>query len=67
MAKTKEELNIIREEIGSLVLKLKELSQDELQEVTGGTDSSFIIKDNNGIFNFHVYTNDVNPEEKFNK
>lgn len=34
--KTKEELNLIKEEIANLTNKLKELSEDELKEITGG-------------------------------
>lgn len=36
MAKTKEELNTLKQEIESLTVKLKELSEEELQLVTGG-------------------------------
>lgn len=39
MPKTKEELNTLKEEIASLSTKLKELSEDELNEVTGGLGS----------------------------
>lgn len=34
--KTKEELNILKEEVDVLNHKLSELTEDELQEVTGG-------------------------------
>ena len=34
--KTKEELNAIKEEVETLTKKLQELSEDELQQVSGG-------------------------------
>ena len=34
--KTKEELNAIKEEVETLNKKLQELSEDELQQVSGG-------------------------------
>ena len=34
--KTKEELNALKEEVNTLNMKLAELSDDELKEVTGG-------------------------------
>ena len=36
MAKTKEELNKIKEEVESVNEKLKELTPEELEQVTGG-------------------------------
>ena len=36
MAKTKEELNALTEEVKALQNKLSELSEEELQEVSGG-------------------------------
>ena len=36
--KTKEELNALKNEVKSLNKKLAELSEDELKEVTGGTN-----------------------------
>ena len=36
MAKTKEELNTLKEEYEALSVKLKELTDDELMQVTGG-------------------------------
>ena len=36
MPKTKEELNELRQEYESLTNKLKELTEDELEKVTGG-------------------------------
>ena len=40
--KTKEELNILKEEVNTLSAKLRELTDDELSEVTGGSFSGFI-------------------------
>ena len=37
MAKTKEELNELKEEIETLSQKLGELSDEEMEEVTGGS------------------------------
>lgn len=36
MAKTKDELNEIKKEFETLTIKLQELSDDELKQVTGG-------------------------------
>lgn len=36
--KTKEELNAIKEEVEAINKKLKELTEDELKEVIGGSD-----------------------------
>lgn len=36
MAKSKEELDVLKQEYESLVEKLKELSEDELITITGG-------------------------------
>lgn len=36
MAKTQEELNALKEEVETLNEKLKELTEDELEQVTGG-------------------------------
>ena len=46
MLKTKEELNELKQEYDSLVNKLKELTEDELLQVTGGlqTDSDIDIE-----------------------
>lgn len=44
MAKTKEELNTLKQEYESLNNRLKELDDDELKQVTGGTniEDSFV-------------------------
>lgn len=41
MSKTKEELNAIRAEYEDVKTKLAELTDDELEGVTGGSDSYF--------------------------
>lgn len=46
MAKTAEELNIIKEEVETLNKKLAELSEDELKEVSGGFLHSVIGSEN---------------------
>ena len=40
MAKTQEELNELKQEYESLVTKLKELTEDELGIVTGGSEGT---------------------------
>lgn len=42
MAKTKEELNALRKECESLVTKLHELTEDEINMVTGGAHGQSI-------------------------
>ena len=44
--KTKEELNIIKEEINTLNKKLSELTEEELKQVTGGQQYEFNIYEN---------------------
>lgn len=66
--KTKEELNALREEIKALNVKLRELSEEELAQVTGGVsdrDIAFGVRDKNQdetIFNFHIYDGKVNRD-----
>lgn len=43
--KTKEELNALKEEVKALHKRLSELNEDELNQITGGTDTSAIIVD----------------------
>ncbi len=42
MAKTKEELNALKEEVETVNEKLQELTEEELEQVTGG-NTDFII------------------------
>lgn len=49
MSKTKEELNQLKTEYESLNTKLKELSDEELLEVTGGDFRDFLEKIGRGI------------------
>lgn len=44
MAKTKEELVKLKEECESFNSKLKELSEDEMKEVTGGNDIIWLFE-----------------------
>ena len=64
--KTKEELNAIRSEVEALGRKLCELTEEELQQISGGFDMPPIQEDekyvmsftppaNDTIYNFHVY------------
>ena len=41
--KSKEELNIIKEEVETLNKKLVELNEDELEKVTGGNDDDYCM------------------------
>ena len=43
MKKTKEELNTLKQEYETLNNKLQELTEDELKEVSGGTNLANII------------------------
>ena len=51
MAKTKEELKKLQEEVQQLNQKLGELSQEELENVTGGDFRDFLKKIGKGIKN----------------
>lgn len=63
--KTKEELKALKQEYESLKRKLEELSEDELKEVTGGTD--FIIPEKPNDYNYHIYTGSVTDTNKDNR
>ena len=56
MAKTKEELNALKQEFESLTNKLKELTDDELMQVTGGDGEDGEDKPNVIINNGTDYT-----------
>lgn len=65
MPKTKQELNELKKEYEKLSLKLKELSSDELKEVTGG-ESIFDVPDsnkNNNPYAPNFYHNDVDKNK----
>ena len=47
--KTKDELNQLKKEYEALNNKLKELSEDELKEVSGGLPDGWIIIDSSGM------------------
>lgn len=53
--KTKEELNLLKQEYETFNTKLKELTEDELAFVTGGLASPFVVDDNETIYNPHLY------------
>ena len=53
--KTKEELDALKEEVEAVNKKLAELSEEELEQVTGGI----------GIYEFHFYS--LNDKQSFTK
>lgn len=55
MAKTQEELITLKKEYDTVTAKLKELTQEELLLVTGGSESPFAVPENEEIFNNHIY------------
>ena len=55
MAKTKEELKELKQELETLTFKLRELSDDELKEVTGGLDNDITPKDRDIAMVFQNY------------
>lgn len=57
--KTKEELNAIKAEYESLRKKLSELTEEEMQEITGGSDEIDWKKpEGPGQYEIHVYGGD---------
>lgn len=56
--KTKEELNVIKEEIENLCKKLNELTEEELKKVAGG-NVEFTIDGNGTQKEFRIYDNTV--------
>ena len=64
--KTKEELVKLKEEYETLKGKLSELSEDEVQAITGGYDSdtTFDIKGGPGQYEQHFYGKDVVTDPK---
>ena len=61
MAKTQEELNTLKNEYESLTTKLKELSEEELQQVFGGGDNAVELVD--GKYHFILNTVLVSYEQ----
>ena len=55
--KTNEELKQIKNEYESLKAKLSELTEDEMQEIAGG--SQFVFKDDSQNFDINMYKNKV--------
>ena len=69
--KTKEELNAIKEEVETLNKKLAELSEEELKQVTGGTQNPYdnyfskdSVSDPDTIYENHIYTKETEEEAK---
>lgn len=62
--KTKEELNALKNEIEELNNKLKELTEDELKEINGGSFDEDIRKYIDGLINpEYVYKNAINKQK----
>ena len=59
MAKTKEELDQLKQECESLVSKLKELTDDELKQVTGGRAVDPCVSGGIGVALMAVALSDV--------
>lgn len=64
MAKTKEELNLIKKEYQKLTNKLKELTEDELKQVIGGKNCP--IYDGSGSMIHEPTPKDVTIEGEIN-
>lgn len=61
MAKTKEELNVLKQEYETLTTKLQELSEEELKMVTGGKDAVKLgLSLNYSVFYFENVNNNKN-------
>ena len=50
MAKSKEELNKIKEEVETVSKKLHELTDEELDQVVGGRDPGFAVNVNVSVY-----------------
>ena len=61
--KTKEELKALKEEYITLNNKLKELSDDEIKEITGGFD----IPTNDPNYEINIYPEEVLDADDFKK
>ena len=68
--KTKEELNTLKEEYETLNSKLRELTEEELRQVTGGTQDPYdvfskeFVSEPGTIYENHVYTIETEEEAK---
>ena len=82
MTKTKEELNQLKKEYETMINRLKELSDDELNIVTGGNDTLIISRHNirNPLaiglnlnlndYNYHYQESSISvdpPDREYNK
>ena len=63
MAKTQEELNALKEEYKNLTSKLKDLTSEELEMVTGGFD----VPKNDKQYEFNQYNIDTEHTHFFKK
>ena len=62
--KTQEELNILKEEVEDLRMKLCELTDEELAQVMGGGDFTFDVKDQKKQYEQNIYTIPSEEEAK---
>ena len=60
--KTKEELNALKEEVETLNKKLRELTDDELRVVVGGSEVEFLFDDKSVDKEFRIYEGTVKKE-----
>ena len=60
--KTKEELNALKEEVEALNKKLRELTDDELRVVVGGSEVEFLFDEKSGDKEFRIYEGTVKKE-----
>ena len=60
--KTKEELNALKEEVENVNKKLRELSDDELRVVVGGSEVEFLFDDKSVDKEFRIYEGTVKKE-----
>ena len=60
--KTKEELNALKKEVEKLREKLAELTEEELEQVTGCTGAEFFFDDKSSDKEFHLYDGTVKKE-----
>lgn len=69
MAKTQEELKQLKEEYETLTTKLKELTEEELKQVTGGVDNNpdkpNVIIDNGTGYHHGGFSDEQGPRTDF--
>ena len=60
--KTKEELSALKEEVETASQKFRELTDEELEQVVGGTEAEFFIDDKSGDKEHKLYEGTVKKE-----